>query len=159
MPAKNSTPLGIRVPNEVLARLDALSSQLADYPSRNALAQAALMRGLSTIEAEIAERTAERVEDLDLGTFSEQVLAAAKRSKTGRFGDDRIFISHVWRQFQKKNPKAGLTEASFKTLLVEANRARLLSLVCAGMAPFLDQTDVRESEIRYLSATFHLLCV
>jgi hypothetical protein len=47
---------------------------------------------------------------------------------------------------------------AFKQRLVEANRERYLSLVCADMAPVLDQKDVKESEARYLSATFHFLC-
>jgi hypothetical protein len=95
----------------------------------------------------------------DLKSFSEQVLAAARRSPTGRYGDDRVFVSHAWRQFQREHPQTKLTEPDFKERLIEANRERHLSLVRADMAPILDPDDVASSEIRYLSATFHLICI
>jgi hypothetical protein len=96
---------------------------------------------------------------LDLTSFAEMALEAARRSDTGRFGEDRVLISHAWRQFQRDHPHGGLDEAGFKQRLLEANRERFLSLVCADMAPLLDQTDVAASEIRYLSATFHFVCL
>ncbi len=63
------------------------------------------------------------------------------------------------RQYKREQKPKGMDLEAFKQRLVEANRERYLSLVCADMAPTLDQKDVKESEIRYLSATFHFLCI
>jgi hypothetical protein len=92
-------------------------------------------------------------------TFAARVIEAAQRTKTGRFGDDRVFINHVWRQYKREYRSKGMDLQAFKQRLVEANRERYLSIVCADMAPVLDQKDVKESEIRYRSATFHFLCI
>ncbi|PTL77074.1 hypothetical protein [Vitiosangium sp. GDMCC 1.1324] len=93
----------------------------------------------------------------DLPTFAERVRQAAKDSASGRFGEDKIFISHVWRtlrgQFQ------GLDEQTFKNRLVEANRAQLLSLSRADLVEAMDPGDVAESETRYLGATFHFIAL
>jgi hypothetical protein len=94
-----------------------------------------------------------------LVSFAAQVLEAGQRTKTGRFGKDRIFISHVWRTFEREQQPKNMDLDSFKQRLLEANRERCLDLVCADMAPMLDQADVKESEINYLSATFHFLCL
>ena len=103
--------------------------------------------------------TASSETEADLVTFAVEVLAAAQHTKTGRFGDDRVFISHVWRQFKREHKPEGMDLEAFKKQLVEANRERLLSLVCADLAPTLNQKDVKESETRYLTATFHFLCL
>jgi hypothetical protein len=95
----------------------------------------------------------------DLPLFAVRALEAGKSTKTGRFGDDRVFISHVWRQFEHDPASIGMTLEAFKQRLLEANRQRYLSLVCADMAPKLNQKDVRESEIRYGTARFHFLCI
>jgi hypothetical protein len=92
-------------------------------------------------------------------SFAAQVLEAAGRTKTGRFGDDRVFISHLWRQYKREQRPKGLDLAAFKQLLVEANRERYLSLACDDLAPVHDQKDIKESEIRHLSATFHFVCI
>jgi hypothetical protein len=96
-----------------------------------------------------APRSAEE----DLPTFAERVLRAARTSATGRFGDDRVFISHVWRAM------GGLDEQSFKNRLVEANQKRLLSLTRADMVELMDPTDVAASEIRHFGATFHFIAL
>ena len=97
--------------------------------------------------------------EADLVTFTAQVLEAAQRTKTGRFGADRVFISHVWRQFERDHKPEGMDLEAFKKHLVEANRERLLSLACADMPAEHKQKDVKESEARHLSATFHFLCL
>jgi len=97
--------------------------------------------------------------EFDLVAFAAQVLEAAQRTKTGRFGNDRVFISHVWRQYKREQRPKGMGLEAFKQRLVEANRGRYLSLACADMAPIHDQADVQESEIHYRSATFHFVCI
>ncbi len=91
----------------------------------------------------------------DLPTFAGRVLHAARTSATGRFGDDRVFISHVWRAMGSP----GLDEQSFKNRLVEANQKRLLSLTRADMVELMDPSDVAASEIRHFGATFHFIAL
>ena len=101
----------------------------------------------------------EPAQTFDLVLFAAQVLEAGKRSETGKFDEDRIFINHVWRQYEQDAEPENMDLRTFKQRLAEANNQRYLSLVCADMAPMLDQKDVKESETRWLSATFHLLCL
>jgi hypothetical protein len=93
----------------------------------------------------------------DLRTFAERVKEAAKASTTGHFGEDKIFISHVWRILQKQ--ARGLDERAFKDRLIEANRERLLSLSRADLVEAMDPRDVSDSETRYLGATFHFIAL
>ena len=168
MASKKTTVLPIRVENSILARLNTLLEKIPGA-TRTSVAREALRRGLELLEAEHSSGVApssappslplfpqKKGEGLD--TFAQRVLEAARSCQTGRYGDDRVFIRHVWNQYQKDHPGAGSFK-QFKDRLVEANRARLLSLVRADMAPFLDQEDVKISEIRYRSATFHLICI
>jgi hypothetical protein len=90
-----------------------------------------------------------------LPAFVERVLHTARNSATGRFGEDRVFISHVWRAMREH----GLDEKSFKNRLVEANQKRLLSLSRADMVELMDPSDVATSEIRHLGATFHFIAL
>ncbi|MCY1083627.1 hypothetical protein [Archangium lansingense] len=90
-----------------------------------------------------------------LPAFAERVLQTARTSETGRFGDDRVFISHVWRAMRSH----GLDEQSFKNRLVEANQKRLLSLSRADMVELMDPADVQASEIHHLGSTFHFIAL
>ena len=90
--------------------------------------------------------------------FAQAVLTSARRCKTGRFGEDRLFINHAWRQYTR-DQRLKMSLDVFKQNLVKANAERYLSLVAADMAALLDQADVKESEIRHLTARFHLLCI
>jgi hypothetical protein len=90
-----------------------------------------------------------------LDAFAERVLHTARTARSGRFGEDRVFISHVWRAMSNQ----GLDEQSFKNRLVEANQKRLLSLSRADMVELMDPTDVAASEIRHLGATFHFIAL
>ena len=90
-----------------------------------------------------------------LRAFAEQVVRAARSVTTGRFGDDRVFISHVWRALQG----LGLDEQAFKRRLVEANQRRLLSLSRADMVELMDPAELSASEVRHLGATFHFIAL
>ena len=93
----------------------------------------------------------------ELHTFAERVREAARASTSGRFGGDKIFISHVWHAL--RNQVRGLDEQTFKDRLLEANRARLLSLSRADLVEAMDPADVSASETRYLGATFHFIAL
>ena len=90
----------------------------------------------------------------DLASFAGAVNAAAASSPTGWFGDDKVFISHVHRGLGGDVP---IDE--FKRQLVEANTAGLVKLARADLVAAMDPADVRESEVRYLTAEFHFVRV
>ncbi len=94
----------------------------------------------------------------DLPVFAAHALAAARRSPTGRFGDNKVFISHVWREWRGAGGRAAPEEAAaFKEQLVRANTAGLLRLSRADLAGAHDPADVRESQISYLGEKFHFV--
>jgi hypothetical protein len=88
-----------------------------------------------------------------LPAFAERVLNTARGATSGRFGDDRVFISHVWRALGDP----ALDERTFKNRLLEANQKRLLSLSRADMVDLMDPADVSASETRHLGVTFHFI--
>jgi hypothetical protein len=95
--------------------------------------------------------------DLDLPTFAANVKAAACVCPTGRFGDSKVFISHVWKAVQSDRAFQTMDLSTFKERLAEANNARLLDLSRADLIQAMDPEDVRESEVHYLNATFHFV--
>jgi hypothetical protein len=95
--------------------------------------------------------------DDDIGSFAGQVIEAARRCPaTCRFGDNKVFISHVWRQM-KPPPGGRLDLSRFKQRLLEANRDGLLQLSRADLVEAMDPADVRESSTVYDNATFHFV--
>ncbi|WP_226993990.1 hypothetical protein [Myxococcus hansupus] len=88
-------------------------------------------------------------------SFAEQVLTVARALPTGRFGLNKVFISHVWKALQ---PEWSDREA-FDTALLEANRTRRLSLTRADLVSAMDPKDVAESEVRSFGASFHFVVV
>lgn len=98
-------------------------------------------------------------EPFDLEVFARTVIAAARTSPTGRFGDNKVFINHVWRQLRDQPQIAPLGLSGFKARLVEANQRRLLTLSRADLVQMLDPTDVRESETHYLGGEFHFVLI
>ena len=85
--------------------------------------------------------------------------AAAHDCPTGRFGDNKVFINHVWRWLRDEPSVPAMDLPAFKERLTEANRARLLTLSRADLPHIMDATDVRESESHYLNAAFHFILV
>jgi hypothetical protein len=90
-----------------------------------------------------------------VATFAERVLAVARASPTGRFGRNKVFISHVWNALK---PEGGSRE-EFNARLLEANRARHLSLTRADLVSAMNPADVAESEIHSSGASFHFVVV
>jgi hypothetical protein len=100
------------------------------------------------------------VEDpFDLETFANTVKAAARTCPTGRFGDNKVFISHVWGQLTDNPQIHPLGFDGFKAKLVEANRENLLTLSRADLVQVMDPVDVRESETHHMNAVFHFISV
>ncbi|NVJ00907.1 hypothetical protein HV824_22705 [Myxococcus sp. AM009] len=87
--------------------------------------------------------------------FAERVLSVARALPTGRFGANKVFISHVWKALQ---PEWSTREA-FDAALLEANRTRQLSLTRADLVSAMDPKDVAESEVRSFGASFHFVVV
>jgi hypothetical protein len=104
-----------------------------------------------------ATRPARAAPPLDLPAFAARVLAAARACPTGRYGDHKVFIVHVWRMLQSDPDFAGMDLDGFKSVLAEANNARLLDLSRADLVQAMDPDDVRRSEVHYLNATFHFV--
>jgi hypothetical protein len=97
------------------------------------------------------------VHGFDLRLFAERVKAAARACSTGRFGDSKVFIAHVWLSLQSDSAFRAMDLATFKEHLAEANNARLLDLSRADLVQAMDPNDVRQSEVHYLNATFHFV--
>ena len=105
----------------------------------------------------LAPASAGRGTDDDIKHFAGQVIEAARRCPPdGRFGENKVFISHIWRQM---NHPAGepLDLSRFKQRLLEANRDGLLQLSRADLVEAMDPVDVRESSTVYDNATFHFV--
>jgi hypothetical protein len=102
------------------------------------------------------ERASDR-EDFDLASFARAVHEAARAPGAERFGDDEVFISSIWRELTKRKPELDLP--AFKRRLLEAHRAGLVRLERADLVQVMNPVTVRESEIEYLNATFHFVCL
>jgi hypothetical protein len=95
--------------------------------------------------------------ELDLASFAARVLTAARACPSGRFGDNKVFIAHVWRSLQNDPAFPAIDLASFKSRLAEANRSRFLDLSRADLVQAMNPEDVQQSELHYLNATFHFV--
>ena len=94
---------------------------------------------------------------LELSAFARRVAEAARRSPTGRFGEDQVFIAQVRHVLLDDPDFAGMDDATFKGRLVEAHRARLLELGRADLVEAMDPAAVRESATPYLNAVYHFV--
>jgi hypothetical protein len=92
-----------------------------------------------------------------LAGFVQKVRAAAEECASGRFGDNKVFIIHVWRALQNDADFRGMDLPAFKQRLAEANNARLLDLSRADLVQAMDPDDVQLSEVTYLNAAFHFI--
>lgn len=96
-------------------------------------------------------------EPFNLKLFANQVMQSAKRSQTGKFGDSKVFISHVWHQMELDGNTFGLDLKQFKHYLALANNKNLISLSRADLAYAMDQNAVSASETSYLNSIFHFI--
>jgi hypothetical protein len=142
-------------------KIESLRNQLprhvvgARNVSADSLREAVLRRWLS--ERETPPST--RVKSLELPEFAAVVRALARSCPDGRFGTNKVFISHVWRRLRDEPNLPPMDLPRFKELLVEANRQGLLELSRADLVESMDPADVRESEIAYLTGLFHFILI
>jgi hypothetical protein len=135
---------------------------LLDAPakrSRTDALRAVALLGLTGDEQEPTRPSAGEAGAFDLEAFANTVTSAARKSPTGWFGGNKVFISHVWRQLAAEPPFARLGPDGFRRKLVEANRERLLTLSRADLVQVMDPADVRESETTHLNAVYHFVLV
>lgn len=120
----------------------------------------AVLRGWLREERGPAAATPEPREEertFDLTAFARTALAAARASATGRFGDNKVFINHAWRQWAAEPGVPPMDLDTFKARLVEANREGLLTLSRADLVQAMNAEDVRESETHYLNGSYHFV--
>ncbi len=79
----------------------------------------------------------------ELTTFAHRVRMAAAETRTGRYGRDRVFISHVMRTLGKS-----ALDTEMRAQLLEANRRGLLELARADLIADFPADDVQNSEVR-----------
>jgi hypothetical protein len=96
-------------------------------------------------------------EHFDLAAFANEVCELARTAPSGRFGDHKVFISHVWNCFYLRPTAQGMTHDDFKRHLVEANREDLLALTRADLITDMTPEDVHQSEIRLPNSCFHFI--
>ncbi len=130
-------------------RVDAEAVRLA------LLRQWALSESEATAEPTPTSTAGDTLPQDSVERFAERVLAVARELPSGRFGHNKVFISHVWKALQ---PEWANREA-FDVALLEANRTRQLSLTRADLVSAMDPQDVAESEVRSYGASFHFVVV
>jgi hypothetical protein len=153
---KSARPLTADELARQLARLalDTTASDLFTGALRQWIAHAApAARDVDSLDATSAAR------DGGLPKFVETISRTARNSQSGRFGDNKVFISQIWRAFQDRDDFDGLSLQEFKERLVEAHRRRLLELSRADLIERMDPREVAESETKYMDATFHFVRV
>lgn len=107
-----------------------------------------------------AERHSEQHETFpatNLIEFAGTVLDLARTSPTGWFGENKVFVSHVWNRFRDAKSTNGVTRADFDRWLVECNRQGLLALSRADLVSAMNPEDVEASEIRLPNSSFHFI--
>jgi hypothetical protein len=168
------------IPAAILSRLPEIGERLSmkslksQLPRRladaskggaDALRQAVLRRWLDAPHSAVREPTRPNQlpptesPDFDLPAFAATVRAAARDCPTGRFGDNKVFISYVWRHLRAEPGFPAMDLPAFKQRLTEANHTGLLRLERADLVQAMDPADVRESETPYLNAVFHFILV
>ncbi|MGH7134086.1 MAG: hypothetical protein ACREHD_00005, partial [Pirellulales bacterium] len=84
--------------------------------------------------------------DDDLEAFASRIIEAARQSPAdARFGENKVFISHIWRQLNGNSLATALDLDGFKQRLVDANREGLLHLSRADLVEAMNPADVQES--------------
>jgi hypothetical protein len=97
--------------------------------------------------------------ELDLSSFAASVMSAARACRSGWFGDNKVFISHVWRQIREQPAFQALELSEFKRKLLEASRRRLLVLSRADLVQLMPAQDVDESTTTDQHSTYHFILV
>ena len=88
-----------------------------------------------------------------------RITAVAKAMTEGRFGDDKVFVSHLYRAVYAAETGFVETLEFFKEALLMLHCERYLTLSRADLVEAMDPRDVGESEIRHHGAVFNFLKV
>lgn len=150
-------------PKDSRAALGMLASSALDANPGDAPLRVALVRhwmagsGEGTVTTKGPPGAAEALGTLE--SFSARALDAARASKSGRWGDRKVFVAHVWSEYQRRGGGSPADLEAFKRMLVRANQAGLLALSRADLVGEMDPTDVEGSEIASMGATFHFVRV
>lgn len=94
---------------------------------------------------------------VDLETFARRVNEAALAAPTGRWLNDKVFISHVYEELKRRHQTEGWTPEEFKRQLLQAHKARLVRLKRADFVGALPQGDVLSSKTEDGEHTFHFV--
>ncbi|MFB1481143.1 hypothetical protein [Corallococcus sp. RDP092CA] len=104
--------------------------------------------------AEVPVEPGPRAPHADTEAFAKQVLDAARSvPPAGRFGGNKVFISHVWNALRPE----WADRPAFNEALLAANRAHQLSLGRADLLAVMNPRDITESEVSSYGATFHFV--
>lgn len=152
-------------PGELKTRLPALVTK-ARNNSIESLRQAVINHWLDECDAKTCElHSPLQVKNIppgpntpaDLTGFARQIQELACQSATGRFGENKVFLSHLWNHFQREPSRDGITREEFNGRLLEANRRNLITLSRADLISEMDPADVEASEISLPHTTFHFI--
>jgi hypothetical protein len=94
-----------------------------------------------------------------LADFAADVNEAARSATSGRWGDRKAFISHIWQHMQQAGKTHGLDDVGFRTALLQANRSQLVQLARADLVQEMPAADVRASELKGPADTYHFVLV
>lgn len=89
--------------------------------------------------------------------FATRVLAAARRSPSGRLDDSLVLINHVHRQYLRENPNERISLEEFKQQLMTEALDGALMLASADMPQVLDAADYQASRIERGASVYALL--
>ena len=120
---------------------------------------ARLVKGATQKERRAAAAAApdESEETVNAPAFAERVLAAARRSPTGKLDDSLILINHAHARYVAENPADAPSLADFKRRLTAAALEGALTLASADMPQLLDPDDYRASRIERGISVFSLI--
>lgn len=121
--------------------------------------RAAALAGFADAQSTSSAAVVDPIEPFDLEAFANTVKSVSRMCPTGRFGDNKVFISHVWNQLHDEPQFALLGLTGFKQKLIEANRARLLTLSRADMVELQNPDDLDQSETTFLNAVYHFILI
>jgi hypothetical protein len=144
-PLSTLAKLAAQLPNVLTGTLNAGADDFRDALLRERLAE--------------AEPNGSKHVDADLPAFAATVQALARTAPIGRWGENKVFINHVWHAFRAEPNFPRMDLAAFKERLVEAHRHGLLRLERADLVEAMNPDDVRASETPYLTATYHFILI
>jgi hypothetical protein len=95
----------------------------------------------------------------DMPEFCRAVVDAARPVAEGWPGNQKAFISLVWKAIRNARPDWGLSEIAFKGMLAEAHRSGRLELATADLKDGRDLKSLEDSKILYKNTVWHFVRV